>query len=106
MALALVQVGLLVKDQLVVAGSARAGAREGAVSTDDTQARQAAVDAASAGGLDTSQVAVDVRREGGTGTAVAVTVTYHAPVVVPLVSWLFPSSIDLTAAVTMRQEGG
>jgi hypothetical protein len=106
MSLALVQIGLLVKDQLVVAGSARAGAREGAVTTDDAKARQAAVDAASAGGLDTGQLEVGVTREGGTGTAVAVTVSYHDPVVVPLVSWLFPSSIDLTADVTMRQEAG
>jgi Flp pilus assembly protein TadG len=35
MALALVQVGLIVKDQLVVEEAARAGAREAAVTTDD-----------------------------------------------------------------------
>ncbi|HEY3072758.1 MAG TPA: hypothetical protein VGJ46_08055, partial [Candidatus Limnocylindrales bacterium] len=46
--LALVQVGLLVKDQLVVSGGARAGAREGAVTSDDARVQQAAIDAASA----------------------------------------------------------
>jgi len=56
MALSLVQVGLLVKDQLVVSGGARAGAREGAVTTDDARVQQAAIDAASAGGLDPARL--------------------------------------------------
>ena len=42
----------------------------------------------------------------GAGTPVAVTVAYHAPVVVPLVEWLFPSSVDLSGETTMRQETG
>ena len=45
-------------------------------------------------------------REGGTGTPVAVTVSYADPVIVPLVDWLFPATVDLAATVTMRQEGG
>jgi len=49
---------------------------------------------------------VTVEREGAVGTPVKVTVTYDDPVVVPLVAWLFPTSIELTSAVTMRQEGG
>ena len=106
MALSLVQVGLLVKDQLVVSGGARAGAREGAVTTDDARVQQAAIDAASAGGLDPARLEVTVEREGAVGTPVKVTVTYDDPVVVPLVAWLFPTSIELTSAVTMRQEGG
>ncbi len=106
MALALVQVGLLVKDQLVVSGGARAGAREGAVTSDDARVQQAAIDAASAGGLDPSRLGVTVEREGGVGTPVKVTVTYDDQVVVPLVAWLFPTSIHLTSTVTMRQEGG
>jgi Flp pilus assembly protein TadG len=106
MALALVQVGLLVKDQLVLLGSARAGAREAAVDTNDDAVRQVSLDVASAGGLDPSAVEVSVSREGGVGTAVAVTVAYHAPVVVPLVEWLFPASVDLSGETTMRQETG
>jgi Flp pilus assembly protein TadG len=106
MALALVQVGLLVKDRLVLDGSSRAGAREAAVSTDDGQARQAAIDAATAGGLDPDAVTVIVDRQGETGAPVEVTVSYHDPIVVPLVDWLFQSSVDLVAVATMRQEGG
>lgn len=102
MALALLQVGLLVKDQLVVVEAARAGAREGAVSRDDGKARQAAVEAAV--GLRSDQIEVDVRRDGGLGGPVAVTVLYRAATAVPLVELLFPSAVELRATAIMRQE--
>jgi len=104
MALALVQVGLLVKDQLVVAGSARAGARQAAVTTDDESARQAAI--AAAAGLDPSQLEVIVDRQGGAGSPVAVTVGYLEPPRLPLVAWLFPGDIRLSFQATFRQEIG
>src|SRR5881397_3482032 len=65
MALALVQVGLLIKDQIVVEESARAGARQAAVSVDDQEAVQAARDAAIS--LDTDRLDVTVDREGVRG---------------------------------------
>jgi Flp pilus assembly protein TadG len=102
MALALVQVGVLVKDRLVVAEAARAGAREASVTVNDDAARQAAVEAAAS--LDPARLEVRVDRMGGTGAPVAVAVTYHAPVAIPLVTWLFPSTVDLAATATMRQE--
>src|SRR5207244_10017280 len=46
LALATLEVALLMKDQLIVQGSARAGARQASVSTDDQSVRQAAMDAA------------------------------------------------------------
>lgn len=104
MALALVQVGLVVKDQLIVVGAARAGAREAAVTSDDASVTQAVLDAAPS--LDPARVEVRVAREGGVGTAANVQVTYHASVAIPLVQWLFPSSIDLSGTGTMRQETG
>ncbi|MFN2590227.1 MAG: TadE/TadG family type IV pilus assembly protein [Actinomycetota bacterium] len=102
MAVALVQVGLLVKDQLVVAGAARAGARQGAVSTDDDEVRQAAVQAAAS--LDETRLDVVVDRQGGAGAPVVVTVRYDVPPVLPWVTWLFPAQIELSSAVTFRQE--
>jgi hypothetical protein len=102
MTLALVQVGVLVKDQLVVAESARAGAREASVNVNDETARQAAVEAAAS--LDPARLEVAVERMGGAGDAVSVAVTYHAPVAIPVVAWLFPSTIDLGATAIMRQE--
>jgi Flp pilus assembly protein TadG len=104
MATALLQVGLLAKDQLVVEGSARAGAREGAVTIDDSQAREAARRAAVS--LDPNRLELIVHREGGRGSPVTMKVVYHARVVMPLVSWLFPDSIDLAATAVMRQEAG
>lgn len=100
--LALLQVGLLVKDQLVVVGAARAGAREAAVSRDDGRVREAAVTAAVT--LRSEDIDVEVRRDGGVGTAVVVTVLYRASAVVPFVEWLFPSIVELRASATMRQE--
>jgi len=102
--LALLEVGLLVKDRLVLEGSARAGAREAAVSTDDATVRQAVMDAATS--LDTDAIDVVVTREGSAGTAVTVVVDYHAAVSVPFVDWLFPSVVDLRASAVMRQETG
>jgi Flp pilus assembly protein TadG len=104
MALALVQVGLLVKDQVVVEEAARAGARQATVTTDDQQARDAAV--AAAVSLDAGELDVSVDREGGAGSAVTVTVVYHAGIDIPLVSWLFPDSVDISGVATMRQEVG
>jgi Flp pilus assembly protein TadG len=100
--LALVQVGLLVKDQLVVQEAARAAAREAAVSTDDDSARQAAI--AAAGSLDPDRLEVSIEREGGAGTPVTVTVHYRAPIAVPAVGWLFPPEVDLDGTAVMRQE--
>ena len=104
MALALVQVGLLVKDQLVVVAAARAGARQGAVSTDDEQVRQSATQAAAS--LDAARLEITVERQGGAGTPVVVTVRYDVPPHLPWVAWLFPPNIELTSASTFRQETG
>ncbi len=101
-ALAILQVGLLVKDQLVVVGCARAGARQAAVSTNDESVRQSVVEAGAS--LREDRLSVQVSREGGAGNAVRVVVNYRAPVVVPLVRWLFRSEIDLSSTAWMRQE--
>lgn len=104
MSLALVQVGLLVKDQVLVEESARSGARAAAVSGDDDQVRQAVLSAAV--GMDETKLEIAVVREGGAGTPVTVTVLYHAPVTLPLLAWLFPSVVDLRGTAVMRQEVG
>jgi Flp pilus assembly protein TadG len=104
LALATLQVALLTKDELIVQGAARAGAREAAVTTDDASARQAALDAAV--GLDQGRIEVAVQRGGDADQPVIVTVQYHAPIAIPAVTWLFPDQVDLSATVTMRQETG
>jgi Flp pilus assembly protein TadG len=102
--LALVQVGLVVRDRLVLADAARAGAREAAV-TDDAGRIREAVDRAAAP-LGTDRIDVQVNREAGRGSPVTVTVSYPDAPSIPAVAWLFPSTIDLDASTTMRQEFG
>jgi hypothetical protein len=102
-ALALLQVGLLTKDALLVAQAAREGAREAAVSIDDARVRQAAV---IGGGLVDDRVEIEVDRSGSVGDPVTVRIRYRAPMVVPFVEWLFTDEIGLTAEATMRQEIG
>ena len=100
--LAVVQVGLLVRDELIVVQAARAGAREAAVSADPTVVRAAAVDAAV--GLEPNRFDVVVRRTGSLGDPVAVDVRYAQAITAPIVAWLFPSSVSLTASAVARQE--
>jgi TadE-like protein len=100
-ALALVQVGLLSKDALVVVQAAREGAREAAVSTEQDRVRQAALRASA---LPPERTEVTVQRHGGVGQPVTVRVTYRAPMVVPFVEWLFPDEVSVASEASMRQE--
>lgn len=102
--LALVQVGLVVRDRLALANAARAGAREAAVTDDDGRIR-AAVDAAAAT-LVTDRISVEVGRDGGRGQPVTVSLTYDDSTSIPAVAWLLPSTMTLHAQTTMRQEFG
>jgi hypothetical protein len=102
--LALVQVGLVVRDRLVLADAARAGAREAAVTDDDGRIR-AAIDRA-AGTLATDRISLVVERDGGRGLPVTVSLAYDDPTSIPAVAWLFPPAITLHAQTTMRQEFG
>jgi hypothetical protein len=99
-ALALLQVGLLAKDALLVAQAAREGAREAAVSTDEDRVRAAAL---RGGALGEDRTEVVVNRSGGAGDPVTVHVRYRAAVV-PFLSWLFPDEVVVGAEATMRQE--
>jgi hypothetical protein len=101
MALALLQVGLLTKDALVVAQAAREGAREATVTTDESRVREAAL---SRGALSDERTEVEVMRAGSVGDPVTVRVRYRSPLVVPFVAWLFPDEIEISAETTMRQE--
>jgi len=102
MALALVQVGLLARDRLLVEAAARAGARAAAVEADDAAIRAAAL--AAAPDLDPSVSTVGVARTGTQGDPVTVSVDYDEPIRVPLIDWLFGSTVRMTARATDRQE--
>jgi Flp pilus assembly protein TadG len=100
--LAMIQAGLMLRDQLVVLEAARAGAREASVSAADEEVRSAAVAAAAA--LDPARISVGVVREGAQGAPVTVTVDYDMLASVPFVEGLFPSDVTLSGRATMRQE--
>ena len=102
--LALVQVGVVIRDQLLVEAAARAGARAAAVQPDAEAVRADAV--AAAPGLDPALLRVDVTRAGGRGDPVTVAVAYDDPVRVPLVGWLVGESIAMDATAVARQEFG
>jgi Flp pilus assembly protein TadG len=101
--LALLQVGLLAKDELVVQEAARAGARQAAVSRDDASVRDAVAGAGA--GLDRSLLMVSVARDDTANGPATVSVTYDAPIAIPMVRWLFPAVVEMSAQATMRQEG-
>ena len=86
--LVLVQVGLLVRDHILVVHAAREAARAAAV--DPTA--EAAAAAVAATGLDPSRVEVTAEGSRVTGGLLQVTVRYRPEPAVPIVGRLFPDS--------------
>jgi len=103
-ALALVQVGLLVRDRLLVEAAARAGARTAAVEADETAIADAV--ARSAPDLDPAELTVAVARAGTQGDPVTVTVGYTSAIRVPFIGWLITHGVPMESAATDRQEFG
>lgn len=98
--LALIQVGLVVHQQVLVVHAAREAARQLAVdpSTD------AAADAAARGsGLDRSRLKLRVHGREGPGSRVEVDVRYRAPTDVPIVGAVV-ADLVLTSQAAMRVE--
>ena len=98
------QVGLILRDQLVLVEAARAGAREASVTEDSSEVRAAVDRAASI--LRAGKISAQIARSGGQGGPVTVSLAYPDTPGIPLVGWLFPDAIELRAEATMRQEFG
>jgi Flp pilus assembly protein TadG len=98
--LVVVQVGLVVRDQILLTHAAREGARAAAV---DAAPGAALTAARAAGGLDPARLAVEVTGRGGPGTRVQVVATYDEPDDLPLVG-RFLGDLRLRAEATMRVE--
>jgi Flp pilus assembly protein TadG len=98
--LVVVQVGLLVRAQILVTHAAREGARAAAVDAATDAGEKAATEATT---LDPARMRVTVDGRGAAGSRVHVTVTYRAPTDVPIVGPLL-GDIDLEAGATMRVE--
>ena len=100
--LALVQVGAVARDQLVLTQASRAGAREAAVDGSVEAVHEAVRSAAV--GLDAERVSVAVVWSGARGTPVTVSLTYDVPIASPLAGWLLPETVTLRSSATMRRE--
>ena len=98
--LAVVQVGLVVRDQVLVTHAAREAARAAAVDPDPAAATDAA---GSAAALAPARLEVQVSGRGDAGSRVRVDVAYRSATVVPLVGRLV-GDVVVTAAATMRVE--
>ncbi len=99
--LAVLQVGLVGRDLLLVTHAAREAARAAAADPAPGAARQAAL---AATGLPDDRLSVVAHGRGAPGSRVRVTVTYRAPISVPLMGRLIDER-TLRADATMRVEG-
>lgn len=98
--LAVLQVGLIARDVVLVAHASREAARAAAVEGGAAAARQAAVRSS---GLVEERLEVEVTGRGASGSRVRAEVIYRAPTTVPLVGALLGDRV-LRAAATMRVE--
>ena len=98
--LAIMQAGMVARDQILVTHAAREAVRAAAVDDDPAAARRAAEQA---GPLATERLRAEVVERGEVGGRVRVVVRYRAPTRVPLVG-AFVDDVVLDAAATMRVE--
>jgi Flp pilus assembly protein TadG len=99
--LAVLQLGLVARDVVLVAHAAREAARAAAVDDDPDAPRQAAE---ASGGLSAGRLSVDVSGRGEAGSRVRVEVRYRIPTSVPIVGALIADH-EVTSTATMRVEG-
>lgn len=98
--LAIVQVGLVVHDQVLLTHAAREAARAAAVDADPNAAPRAA---AAGGGLDVRRLRVVSSGRAAAGSMVHVQLTYASPTDVAGIGRLIPD-LELRAEATMRVE--
>jgi len=98
--LLIVQVGLVVRDQVLLVHAAREAAREAAVASDRNAARRGALAGAR---LEPGRLTVETEGRKGPGSRVTVRLSYRSPTEVPLVGALL-GDVHLSATATMRVE--
>lgn len=100
MLLSVVQLGLVVRDQILVVHAAREAARAGAVSADSDEVHRAA---RRSSGLSSRRMKVTMGSRGAVGSTLTVTIQYSSPTEVPLIGALLPD-VKLRAVASMRVE--
>lgn len=105
--LLIVQVGIVVRDALALAQSAREGARAAALHADDDPARAAVRRAA--GPLDVDRIEIEITPvddERMFGDPVTVALRYEERLRIPIVSRIVTTELPLHSSATMRSETG
>ena len=102
--LAVVQVTLVARDQILVVHAAREASRQAAVDPRPHPVRTAAV-RAGAESLKPDRIRAETSHIGGVNGMVTVRIAYEAPTDVPLLGPLLPD-VTLRARATMRRESG
>lgn len=98
--LAVLQLGLIARDVVLVTHAAREAARAAAVDAAPGAARGAAV---AASGLRPDRMRVTASGRAGPGSRVQVRITYRIPTAVPIIGALLPDP-SVTASAAMRVE--
>jgi Flp pilus assembly protein TadG len=98
--LAIIQLGLVVRDEILTVHASREAARAGAVDPDPNAPRRAAVRSS---GLDPHRMSVSSSQRGAPGSTLSVTVRYSSPTEVPLVGAFLPD-VRLRAVAAIRVE--
>jgi hypothetical protein len=98
--LALVQLGFLVRDQVLVVHAAREAVRQAAVDPSADAVRGAATGSSA---LAANRMSVSISGRAGPGSHARVTVTYKAPTNVPLIGAAI-GDVEMHASATMRVE--
>jgi Flp pilus assembly protein TadG len=98
--MAVLQLGLIVRDQILVVHAAREGAREAAVDPSPDAARRAA---AASSTLAEPRLTVTITGRAAAGSRVRVQVAYRSATAVPLVGSAL-GDLTLRASATMRVE--
>jgi Flp pilus assembly protein TadG len=98
--LAVVQLGLVVRDDILTVHASREAARAGAVDPNPDAPRQAAIRSS---GLDSRRMSVSASDRGAPGSTLTVTIRYSAPTEVPLVGAFLPD-VRLRAVAAIRVE--
>jgi Flp pilus assembly protein TadG len=98
--LALVQAGIVVRDQVLLTHAAREAVREAAVHDDKGAPRKAAL---ARSGLDADRLKVEVSGQRQGSNRVAAKLRYRVPTTVAFVGFLIPD-LTLEATAAMRRE--
>jgi Flp pilus assembly protein TadG len=98
--LLIVQLGLVIRDQIMVVNAAREGARAAIVDPSTAAAAQAVFNTTR---LDPARTGVALTSGGSAPPLITVTVTYRSTTEVPLIGAML-GDITLTESTTMRRE--